>query len=188
MHDLEAWNEAVCEGAWGSPFAKLGEKVRQGLDLEHWAAFGKSFAALVDLTRAVGAGERGSPPASIVALSGDVHHAYLAEVGYRKGTGVRSRVYQAVCSPVRNPLDARERRAIRAMRTGPVVKLSRALARSAGVAAPEIRWREDAGPWFDNQIATLTLDGRSARLVLERAQPGPESGQPKLELVMDRDL
>ncbi len=188
MHDLEAWNEAVCEGAWGARAAALGEKIRQGLDLEHWAAFGKSFAALVDLTRAVGAGERGPPPATIVALSGDVHHAYLAEVGYPKGSGVRSRVYQAVCSPVRNPLDARERRAIRAMRTGPVVKLARALARAAGVPAPAIRWREEAGPWFDNQIAALTLEGRSARLVLERAQPGHESGEPTLELVMDRSL
>ena len=37
-----------------------------------------------------GTGERGEPPASIVALSGDVHHAYLFEVGYPRGTGMKS--------------------------------------------------------------------------------------------------
>jgi hypothetical protein len=44
MHELEAWNEAVCGGAWGSGAARLGEKLRQGLDLEHWAAFGECSA------------------------------------------------------------------------------------------------------------------------------------------------
>ena len=35
MHHLEAWNEAVCDGAWGRAWEGLGEKLRQGLDLEH---------------------------------------------------------------------------------------------------------------------------------------------------------
>ena len=39
MQYLEAWNEAVCDGAWGKRWAKLGEKIRQELDLEHWGAF-----------------------------------------------------------------------------------------------------------------------------------------------------
>ena len=39
MHYLEAWNEAVCDGAWGGAGARLGERVRRSLDLEHWAAF-----------------------------------------------------------------------------------------------------------------------------------------------------
>ena len=57
--------------------------------MEHWAAFQESFARLAELFRAIGTGERGEPPASIVALSGDVHHAYLFEVGYPRGTGMR---------------------------------------------------------------------------------------------------
>ena len=44
-------------------------------------------------------------PASIVTLSGDVHHAYLFEVAFPRGSGARSAVWQAVCSPYRNPLD-----------------------------------------------------------------------------------
>ena len=90
MHYLEAWNEAVCEGAWGPAAAVFGEKLRQGLDLEHWAAFGESLERMMGIVRAVGTGERGEPPASIVALSGDVHHAYLAEVGFPPGTGMQS--------------------------------------------------------------------------------------------------
>src|SRR3712207_7070057 len=54
------------------------------------------------------------PISSIVTLSGDVHHAYLAEVAYPRGSGVRSAVWQAVCSPFRNPLDSKERRGVSA--------------------------------------------------------------------------
>ena len=130
MHYLEAWNEAVCEGAWGPAAAELGEKLRQGLDLEHWAAFGESFERMMGIVREVGTGERGEPPATIVALSGDVHHAYLAEVGFPPGTGMRSTVWQAVCSPFRNPLDNKER--TRHALHGPEAasRLMRALARA----------------------------------------------------------
>ena len=82
-----------------------------------------------------------------MTLSGDVHHAYLSEVAFKRGSGVRSAVYQAVCSPMRNPLDGRERRAIKSMFTRPVAALTRALARSAGVSDPSVRWRlVDDGP------------------------------------------
>jgi hypothetical protein len=117
MHHLEAWNEAVCEGAWGAVAARLGERMRQALDLEHWAAFGNSLRALEDLLERVASGHHGAAPGSVVLLSGDVHHAYLARAEFasdadRNGDG-RSPVYQAVCSPLRNPLDGHERRADR---------------------------------------------------------------------------
>ena len=115
MHYLEAWNEAVCDGAWGPVAAVLGEKMRQALDLEHWAAFGESLERMMGIVKAVGTGERGEPPATIVALSGDVHHAYLAEVGFPPGTGMRSTAWQATCSPFRNPLDNKERTVMRFM-------------------------------------------------------------------------
>ncbi|MDQ3973645.1 MAG: alkaline phosphatase D family protein, partial [Actinomycetota bacterium] len=101
IHHLEAWNEAVCDGAWGRAAARVGELVRQGIDLEHWAAFGTSFDRLAALVDEVAAGEHGAAPASIVLLSGDVHHAYLARVAAAEPE--TSPVYQAVCSPVRNP-------------------------------------------------------------------------------------
>lgn len=177
-HHLEAWDEAVAAGAWGRPAARLAERLRRALDLEHWAAFGESFGRLVSLIRQVGAGARGTPPASIVLLGGDVHHAYLARVGFRRSAAVRSAVWQAVCSPFRNPLDARERRAIRIIGSAPASALTAALARAAGVPAPEARWRLVEPPVFDNQIATLDIRGRRAAIVIERTEPGV--GAPRL--------
>jgi hypothetical protein len=55
-HDLEAWNEAVTAGAWGRPMAWVGEKLRQGIDLEHWAAFNDSFDRLAALIESVAGG------------------------------------------------------------------------------------------------------------------------------------
>jgi PhoD-like phosphatase len=186
MHWLEAWNEAVCGGAWGKPAAQLGEKIRQRLDLEHWAAFERSFEHLERLVRAVGAGEHGAPPATIVALSGDVHHAYLMEAGFRREAGVKSAVYQAVCSPFRNPLNRRERDVIRSMASKPAAAVAHTLARAAGVREPDMRWRLAGGrePWFDNQVATLELDGHRARLVIEKTVPS-EDEDPSLETVME---
>jgi hypothetical protein len=175
MHHLEAWSEAVAGGAWGPAFAPLAERLRRAVDLEHWPAFQDSFARLAELLRSVGAGERGRAPASIVVLSGDVHHAYLAEVAFRRGSGVRSHVFQAVCSPYRNPLEARERQVIRMGMSRPFALVARALAASAGVDDPDVRWRMvgDA-PWFDNQLATLRIDGRAIALRLEKAVPVDE--------------
>ncbi len=39
MHWLEAWGEAVAGGAWGSAAARVGERIRRAVDLEHWPAF-----------------------------------------------------------------------------------------------------------------------------------------------------
>ncbi len=187
MHHMEAWNEAVCAGAWGAPAAKLGEKLRQALDLEHWAAFGESFQRMAGLFQQVGAGDRGPAPASIVALSGDVHHAYLADVAFRREAGVQSAVYQAVCSPIRNPLDSRERRFIQAAASAPTAAVARRLARAAGVADPAIRWRISEAPTFDNQVATLELDGRHASLRIERST-ADDTGRPVLETALERQL
>jgi hypothetical protein len=171
MHHLEAWNEAISEGAWGRTMARVGEKLRQALDLEHWPAFNDSFTRLTRLIGRIGSGECGDPPATIVALGGDVHHAYLAEVSYLNGSDVRSRVYQAVCSPFRNPLDGKERRVIRAVSSTPAARLTRALARRAGVPDPEVSWKLRQDAVFDNVVATLHFDGPDARLTIERARP-----------------
>jgi hypothetical protein len=188
MQHLEAWNEAVCDGAWGGQWAKLGEKIRQELDLEHWGAFDKSFHRVRELVERIGSGREGDgeqPPASIVFLSGDVHHAYLTEVAFKRSVGMKSAVYQAVCSPFRNPLDAKERRAIKAMASKPVGWLTRAMARSAGVRDPEMRWRYVQDPTFANQIATLEWKGREARMRIEKTVPSnPE--RPQLENVFER--
>jgi hypothetical protein len=188
MHYAEAWSEAVAGGAWGPAFARIGERLRQSVDLEHWAAFRESFARLTELVRSVAAGERGPAPASVVVLSGDVHHAYLSEVAFRREAGVKSHVFQAVCSPYRNPLEQRERRVIRVGMSRPFELVTRTLANAAGVDEPEVRWRMVGdGPWFDNQVATLRVDGRAIELGLEKAVP-VDTSSARLEKVLDHKL
>jgi PhoD-like phosphatase len=188
MHYVEAWSEAVAAGAWGPLAARAAERARRSVDLEHWAAFQNSFHALAELQRAVGAGERGAAPASIVTLSGDVHHAYLFEVGFPRGSGVESAVWQAVCSPYRNPLDSQEKQVIRLGMSRPVAAVARLLARAAGVEDPKVDWRQlDDGPWFDNQVATLEADGRRLAMRLEKAVPVDED-DGRLECVLERRL
>jgi hypothetical protein len=117
-----------------------------------------------------------------------VHHAYLDEVAFPRDAGVRSAVYQAVCSPMRNPLDARERRAIKTMFRRPVAALTHALARAAGVSDPPVRWRSvGGGPWFDNQLATLHISGPRMDFRIERAHRG-EDGEAVLECVQESRL
>jgi hypothetical protein len=188
MHYVEAWNEAVAGGAWGPLAARAAERMRQSVDLEHWAAFHESFTRLAELFHAVGSGERGEPPASIVALSGDVHHAYLFEVGYPRGTAMKSNVWQAVCSPYRNPLGERERQTIRIGMSRGLELVGRTLARLAGVRDPGIGWRMTGdGPWFDNQVATLEIDGRDISMRLEKAVPVSEH-EARLECVLEQPL
>jgi len=188
MHYAEAWSEAVAGGAWGPPAAQAAEHLRQTVDLEHWAAFQESFKRLRDLFEAVGKGERGEPPASIVVLSGDVHHAYLFEVGYPKGTGLRTNVWQAVCSPYRNPLGKSERQTIRIGMSRGFAHVTRALARLAGVDDPGIGWRMTGdGPWFDNQVASLVIDGREIEMRLDKAVPVNEE-EARLERVLQHRL
>jgi hypothetical protein len=188
MHYVEAWSEAVAGGAWGPAAARAAESMRQSVDLEHWAAFQESFARLRDIFEEIGSGRRGEPPASIVALSGDVHHAYLFEVGYPKGSGLKSTVWQAVCSPYRNPLEAKERQTIRIGMSRGFAAVARAMARLAGVKDPGIGWRMVGdGPWFDNQVASLVIDGRDIEMRLDKAVPVDED-EARLERVLQHPL
>lgn len=187
IHYLEAWNEAVCNGAWGPWFTNIGERIRRKLDLEHWCAFGTSFRRMVALIRSVAAGERGRAPETIMVLSGDVHHVYLAEVEF-PGATLPSVVYQAVCSPFRNPLGARDRRIMRAGWSTMVGRLARNLARITGVRQAEVSWHLcHPEPWFDNQVATLELSGRQALLRFEKCLL-TEDASPQLEQVFEYRL
>jgi hypothetical protein len=131
-------------------------------------------------------GSEGKPPATIIALSGDVHHAYLMEAGFRREDDLKSAVFQAVCSPFRNPLDRHERVAIRFAATRAAELLTHALAKTAGVREPEMGWRlaGEREPWFDNQVGTLELDGRRARLIVEKTVPNDDD-EPLLDTAME---
>jgi hypothetical protein len=183
IHWIEAASEPLAAGRRGRWVAGLAEKVRQHVDLEHWPAFGASFDAMTDLLRAVAAGEHGAVPASVTVLSGDVHHAYLAKAEL---PGAQCPVYQAVCSPLRNPLGPMIRWTDRIARLRPVVAVACWLALLAGARRPVLRWRVTHGPWFDSQIATIDIDGPVNRFQLEKTKP---DGTPEgLHRVLSLDL
>jgi hypothetical protein len=177
VHGLEAFDEAIAAGQWGRRAARLAEKVRQGADLEHWAAFETSFRRLRDLVTAVAEGRRGKPPASVIFLSGDVHFSYLAEAklgdGKEPARGSRTRVLQAVCSPIRNPLDAKMRMAERIATSAVGRLLGRILTGRAHATTPGLRWNVTRGPAFGNTLGELTLDGRAINVSLSAAVAGP---------------
>jgi hypothetical protein len=187
FHHLEAWNEHLCDGAWGGLAARASERLRRTVDFDHWASFQFSFQRLRRLLEEIGSGERGKPPASVVLLSGDVHHAYLCDVAFRPDAGVKSAVYQAVCSPYRNPLAHHERTVVRKGFSRAFGAAARSLARLAGAPDPGIRWRLLEGPYFDNQVATLRLDGRKAIARLDKTVAGEED-EDALEKSFERRL
>jgi hypothetical protein len=187
IHNLESWDDAVAHGAWTRAMKPSGEWVRRSLDLEHWGAFPHSFERIVDLIRAAGAGERGDPPASIVTLGGDIHHAYLAKVDFPAEDNVVSPVWQAVCSPFRNALSWRERRVARAGDSKLARWITNGLARSAGVDLPKVEWRLEQEPTFDNQFATLDIEGDHVDLRIEKTVPG-DWRHPRIETSLERQL
>ena len=69
VHHLEAFDEALAAGAWGRRFARWGEALRQAADLEHWAAFGTSFARMSGLLADVGS--RPDAPATVASRVAD---------------------------------------------------------------------------------------------------------------------
>ena len=175
IHFLEAWNEAICDGCWGPVAARLGERLRRAVDLEHWAAFQRSFEQLVDLLRMISRGLGGEPPATITILSGDVHTTYLAEVDLGEGAGA-SRVYQIVCSPFRNPLKPLPRRVVQATGSRGSAGVFSRLARFCGVPPPSAAWTYIAPRTYENSIGELELDGPSASVTLYRARASGEAG------------
>jgi hypothetical protein len=166
LHEFEAWNEATAEGAWGPRFSKLAERIRQGVDLEHWAAFQQTFRFVASQVTDLADGKRGRPPSTITFLSGDVHHSYLAEVVRPEGT---TRILQAVCSPIRNPLPIAIRFGQAMTSKRGMVALAQRLARRAKVPDPPFTWSITEGPWFDNMLATVQLAGGALEMRWESA-------------------
>jgi hypothetical protein len=180
IHHLQAWNEALCAGRFGARIARLSEKLRRAVDLEHWAAFNRSFERLCDWLRALAAGtETSVPPASLLLLGGDIHSNYVAEVDL--GDGSACRVHQLVCSPYRNPLSTKERRIVRMTGSRAAGMLFYPLARLAGVPKPSADWKRLRTTSFDNCLGELWLDGRTASATIYRS---PNEGEDPERLVV----
>ncbi|OZV77630.1 hypothetical protein CA850_21875 [Micromonospora echinospora] len=176
IHHVEAWNEKLASSRrpW---VANASEKLRRALDLEHWAAFQRSFDALGALFARIGTGSPGTPgdrvgagpayapPASISVLGGDVHHSYVARA--RFGDGMVTPVHQLTCSPIHNQVPAGMRPLMRLGWSAGPSAMVRALARSAGVRRSTVRWRKLNGPYFGNAVGTLLHREREAEVTIE---------------------
>lgn len=185
IHDLEAWNAELVRRFQGRRIGRWSERFRQAADLEHWAAFRESFDRLGAALESLGRGEHGRAPATVLVLSGDVHHAYVAEIV--EPPGISSRLYQLTCSPVHNEVPHPMVQAFKLGWSKPVTAVVAGLRRMAGVSRTRMRWRKRAGPFFGNELAVLTLDGRNARLRFEKAETGQDD-QPFLRTVLDTHL
>ncbi|MFD7920539.1 alkaline phosphatase D family protein [Streptomyces sp. NPDC059740] len=184
IHDMEGWNAAMCAGVRGPRWARRGERLRRKADLEHWPAFPSSFDDLSDILAE--AASRADGPASVNVLSGDVHHSYAAEAGWR-GTAEQARVWQLTCSPVHNSVPGYMTAVFRLGWSALGRRLGALLARHGRLPERLLTWRRAGGPWFGNHLMTLTLRGRSAQARLDRADHD-ETGGARLRTVWDRSL
>ncbi|MFI9820840.1 alkaline phosphatase D family protein [Streptomyces sp. NPDC052013] len=185
VHDVEAWSSVLCRGAKGPRWARLGEKLRRAADLEHWSAFPESFADLAKLIAATGTGP--DAPATVCVLSGDVHHAYVAEPRWPGDREPQARVVQLTCSPVHNSIPLSIRLGFRFGWSAPARLLGRLFARHGDCGRPPVKWRRTGGPWFGNQLMTLTTRGRSAVLRLEHAEKKGDT-KARLRTVRETEL
>ena len=168
IHDVEGWNDRIGEGAWGGLAARAGEVVRRAIDLEHWAAFPRSFDRMIDLLRDVSArpGVR-----TLALLAGDVHYG---QVDRAEGGGLAQPLWQVVASPMRQEVEPLAARAF-AFARSPVGRITGwALRRLSGAPPPPLRWRTVDGPVLDNHVAVLDTDadGARVRLLASRRTPG----------------
>jgi hypothetical protein len=179
LHHIESFSESIAEGAWARPGMWLGEKARSGADLEHWAAFQQGFRDVAEIVLEVAAGQRGRAPRTITFLSGDVHHSYVAEAWPRDGV-VASRILQAVCSPIRNPLPTYMKGFMRGASRRVSGIAGRVMSLAGRVPLEPIRWSVTQGPWYDNNLAVLELSPAGLRMWWTA---GEVDGRPELPVL-----
>ena len=92
-----------------------------------------------------------------------------------------------MCSPFRKRVGPYERFAMRVGDSGPAAWLGAAVARAAGIGGPPPAWRLQVRPAYVNQIGTLELDGRLARVRLRTAE-GSDWREPRLRTLWERKL
>jgi hypothetical protein len=183
ISSLERWNETINVRHVGRPLGRLFEKLRQAADLEHWAAFGDSFERLGRAIAGVARGERA--PATALVLSGDVHHAYAAELV--APAGLTSRVHQLTVSPLHNEAPHPIQVGFRMGWSRWAERLTAGIARLGRVPRSELRWVKRAGPFFGNQLGELVLDEETARFVLSGTEQDG-AGRGRLRQVLDMPL
>ena len=104
VHDLEAWNESRDRRGLGPAWqARVEERIRRGIDLEHWAAFSDSFDRLGALIEAVAAGRRGGARVGGGAVRRRPPHLRWPSSPSLAPPAATARPGRPWCSPLRNP-------------------------------------------------------------------------------------
>ena len=172
-------------GGRGAP----AEKLRRTADLDHWAAFGDSFDRLTGL---LGARRRRASSARRRPRSRCSRATFTTRI-WRSSPTRAPRAFAATSGRRSARRFATRSTTASARRSTSATRGSRravfsGLARLAGAPRERVRWRLVEGPFYDNQVATLTLDGRSARLRLERTIGDPETDHRELHTSFERSL
>lgn len=189
LHHLEAFSEALADGAWGERGGRFGEWMRQLVDLEHWGAFQNSFQQVARQAMEVASGRRGRAPSTVTFLSGDVHHSYVSEARAAHGHApLTSTVLQAVCSPIRNPLSRNMRFATAVLSYGVAGPVGRLASRSTRVPSAPLTWTYAEGPWFDNNLAFLRVRGPSLKMWWATGEVIDDHLRPRLAKVASYEL
>ena len=97
--------------------------------------------------------------------------------------GAQSRVAQAVCSPIRNPMP-RGVRVVMSLFARSLVRPMRFIAsRSPRVPDPAFPWTVTDGPWFDNNIALVTVGQNELALTWQTGVVEGDHARPRLQQV-----
>ena len=184
VHHLEGWDESISEGAWGRPGKWVGEKLRQALDLEHWAAWRSSFDEVTDLLESVVT--TADPPSTVLLLGGDVHCSYTAVAALTDVEHPGTAIHQLTMSPFRNDIERVAKAAFTLLnRKGANAAMHR-LAKLGKVADVGMSWIVEHGVWFDNGVMSIDLTGRGARLSVDHAVV--TDGEQRLRHTLDVEL
>ena len=174
IHNLERWNETLNVRHHGRWRGRLAEAVRQAADLEHWAAFGHSFERLGAALTAVARGEHGRAPATALVLSGDVHHAYAAELRAPRRPRP-ARVHQLTVSPLHNQAPHPIRVGFKIGWSRRARRFTERLARLVKAEPTELEWEKQAGPVLRQPDRRAGADGpRGAVPAVGHASVGHE--------------
>ena len=133
-----------------------------------------SFAALAELIAEAGCGPGGAGD-GLCAVGGRAPRVRGRAALAGAGRSPDARVLQLTCSPVHNSIPALDtgRLPLRLEPAGPRARAA-ASPGTAGVTRPPVSWRRTGGPWFGNQLMTLTLRGPFGAAAAGPGPPGDE--------------
>ena len=183
LHDFEAMDEVMAQGAYGRTVARAAEKLRRSIDLEHWAAFNEGFDEVFDLVVEVARGERGPAPQTVTFLSG--RRAQLLPRRGRRPDPPRCAVAGGAGRVLADPQpDAAGGAVVMSLFARSLVRPMRFIAsKSPHVPDPAYPWTVTDGPWFDNNIALVTWERTSSRSTGSPGSSRATTAHPRLERV-----